>query len=91
MRLTKPDRHDLNMVNMGGDYMTIRETAEALGLKVRTIREWIRKGKIEAGKIGNKWFIPYDVIYSEEVQEIANKGREHSRRIKESCAMGMRK
>ena len=62
--------------------MTIKETAEILGLKVRTIREWIKKGKIKAGKIGNKWFIPYDVIY--------NKGREHSRRIKESCTVGMR-
>lgn len=70
--------------------MTIRETAEILGLKIRTIREWIKKGKIKAGKIGNKWFIPYDAIMSEEVQEIANKGREHSRRIKEGCAVGMR-
>lgn len=70
--------------------MTIREAAEALGLKVRTIREWIRKGKIEAGKIGSKWFIPYEAIMSEEVQERANKSREHSRRIKEGGTMGMR-
>ena len=70
--------------------MTIREVAEILGLKVRTIREWIKTGKIEAGKIGNRWFIPYEAIYSEEVQERANKGREHSRRIKAGCAMGMR-
>ena len=69
--------------------MTIREAAEILGLKVRTIREWIKKGKIEAGKIGNKWFIPYDAIMSEEVQKRANKGREHSARIKECRTMGM--
>ena len=74
----------------GGDTVTIKETAKILGLKVRTIREWIKKGKINAGKIGNKWIIPYDVIYSKEVQERANKGREHSRRIKEGCAVGMR-
>lgn len=70
--------------------MTIREAAEILGLKVRTLREWIRKGKIEAGKIGKVWIIPYEAIISEEVQERANKGREHSRRIKESAAVGMR-
>ena len=69
--------------------MTIKEAAKVLGLKVRTLREWIRKGKIIAGKIGNRWFIPYDVIMSEEVQEIANKGREHSRRIKEGAKLGM--
>lgn len=70
--------------------MTIKEAAEILGLKVRTIREWIRKGKIEAGKIGCKWIIPYEAIMSEEVQKRANEGREHSRRIKEGCAVGMR-
>lgn len=71
--------------------MTIREAAQILGLKVRTIREWIRTGRIQAGKIGGKWFIPYDVIYSEEVQQRADKGREHSRRIKESAELGLRK
>jgi excisionase family DNA binding protein len=70
--------------------MTIREVADALGLKVRTIREWIRKGKIRAGKIGGHWYIPIEEIMDKEVQERAYKGREHSRRIKESRAMGMR-
>jgi excisionase family DNA binding protein len=70
--------------------MTIKETAEILGLKVRTIREWIRTGRLQAGKIGGRWYIGYDVIMSREVQERANKGREHSRRIKECAAMGMR-
>ncbi len=71
--------------------MTIRETARFLGLKVRTIREWIRTGRIPAEKIGGKWHILYDVIMSEEVQQRADKGREHSRRIKEGRTMGVRK
>ena len=69
--------------------MTIKETAKYLGLKVRTIREWIKKGKIKAGKIGSRWFIPYDVIQSEEVQKRAYESREHSRRIKKGRTVGM--
>ena len=69
--------------------MTIKETAQALGLKVRTIREWIKTGRIHAEKIGCRWIIPDEEINSKEVQDRANKGREHSRRIKESIAMGM--
>ena len=70
--------------------MTIKEAAEALGLKVRTIREWIKIGRIQAKKVGCKWIIPEDAILSKEVQERANKGRQHSRRIKEGCTVGMR-
>lgn len=70
--------------------MTIRETAIILGLKVRTIREWIRKGKIKAVKIGKAWRIPAEEVERKEILENANAGREHSRRIKEGGAMGMR-
>lgn len=42
-------------------YCTLRETAQVLGIKVRTIREWIRKGKIKAEKNNykhsNYWYI----------------------------------
>lgn len=31
----------------------IKETAEMLGIKVRTVREWIRNGKIKAFKYPN--------------------------------------
>lgn len=69
--------------------MTIRETADALGLKVRTIRKWVRIGKIRAEKHGQYWFIFDEEINREEIQQYANEGREHSRRIKEAVAMGM--
>ena len=69
--------------------MTIRQTADALGLKVRTIRQWVRLGKIKAEKHGQYWYIFDDEIMREEIQANANKGREHSRRIKEAVAMGM--
>lgn len=70
--------------------MTIRQTAEALGLKVRTIREWVKTDRIKAEKVGNYWVIPESEIEREEIKERANKGREHSRRIKESIELGMR-
>lgn len=42
----------------------IRETAKILGITVRTIRQWIRDGKIKAVKYANcpMWFIPEDEI-----------------------------
>ena len=37
----------------------IRYVASVLGVKTRTVREWIRKGKISGFKYGisNRWFI----------------------------------
>ena len=42
----------------------IRQTANILGLKVRTIREWIRTGKLKASKypVSNRWFISDEEI-----------------------------
>lgn len=38
---------------------SIRQASELLGIKVRTVREWIRLGKIKATKyeVSNRWFI----------------------------------
>ena len=70
--------------------MTIRQTADALGLKVRTIRQWIKLGKIKCEKRGKCWYIPEEELTRKEIIKRANEGREHSRRIKESSAMGVR-
>ena len=69
--------------------MTIRQTSDVLGLKVRTIREWIKTGRLDAMKRGNRWHVLDEIVYSKEVQERADKGREHSRRIKEGKSMGV--
>lgn len=69
--------------------MTVRETAELLGLKVRTIRQWISKGKLPCKKVGRCLIIPDDIVYSKEVQERADESREHSRRIKDGKSVGM--
>ena len=39
---------------------SIVQAAEAIGIKVRTVREWIRTGKIKAYKRegSNRWIIP---------------------------------
>lgn len=44
----------------GKRYYNVRQAANLLGIKVRTVREWIRKGKIKAGKydVSNRWYIP---------------------------------
>ena len=44
------------------EYKTIRETAEALGVKVRTVRSWLSSGKMQAVKRGRAWMIPVDEI-----------------------------
>lgn len=51
-------------------YYTIREVAEALGVKVRTVRAWIKNGKITAIKSSNGWDWQ---ISEEEVIKRANK------------------
>lgn len=42
----------------------IVKTAELLGIKVRTVRQWIRGGKLKAVKydVSNRWFIPESEI-----------------------------
>ena len=37
----------------------VNQAADALGIKVRTIRQWIHTGKIKAGKypVSNRWYI----------------------------------
>ena len=41
--------------------MTIREVAAYAGVQVRTVREWIRRGKIKAIKQdNNKLFISFE-------------------------------
>lgn len=43
---------------------SIVKASEILGIKVRTVREWIRTGKLKAQKyeISNRWFISEDEI-----------------------------
>lgn len=50
------------------EYRTIRQAADDLGVKVRTIRAWISDGKLKAIKCGNHWLIGIDEIkrFSEE-------------------------
>lgn len=36
---------------------TLLDSSELLGVKVRTLREWIKLGKIKAEKIDRKWYI----------------------------------
>lgn len=42
----------------------IVKTAELLGIKVRTVRQWIRDEKLKAVKydVSNRWFIPESEI-----------------------------
>ena len=43
---------------------SLREVAEKCGVKVRTVREWIKLGKIHAQKSGNDWYwlVPEDEV-----------------------------
>lgn len=42
----------------------INQTSNLLGIKIRTVREWIRKGKLKAIKYeeSNRWYIPESEI-----------------------------
>ena len=43
---------------------SLRQAAPMLGIKVRTLRAWIKTGKIQAQKyeVSNRWFIPQGEI-----------------------------
>lgn len=40
-------------------FYNVNRAADALGIKVRTLRQWIHTGKIKAGKypVSNRWYI----------------------------------
>lgn len=50
------------------DY-TIREAAKILNMKVRTVRDWLKKGKIKAEKKTNDW---YWMIPEVEIERLRN-------------------
>ena len=43
-------------------FYTLREAAEIIGVRVRTLREWIRLGKIKAEKSGWFWRISEEEV-----------------------------
>ena len=52
----------------GGELMekhySLKETAELLGIKLRTAREWVRTGRLKAKKYGDstRWYVPESEI-----------------------------
>lgn len=40
-------------------HYNLREAAEILGIKIRTAREWVHKGKLRAHKypVSNRWYV----------------------------------
>lgn len=53
-------------------YYNLKDAARLCGIKVRTIREWVKVGKIKAEKQNNDW---YWMIPGSEIERIndANK------------------
>lgn len=39
------------------ELLTVRECAKELGLKTRRVQQFIQEGRIEATKIGGRWFV----------------------------------
>jgi excisionase family DNA binding protein len=42
------------------EYLKVEEVATLLRVHVRTVRDWIQRGEIQAYKIGNHWRIRRD-------------------------------
>lgn len=53
----------LSMAEVEKNY-SIKEASTVLGVKVRTVREWIKTGKLNAKKykVSNRWFVPESEI-----------------------------
>ena len=56
-------------------YYKMREAAKLLGIQVRTLREWIKLGKIKTEKASNDW---YWIISEQEIAKHVNKNGESS-------------
>lgn len=54
------------VTNRGGDGLSINEAAERLGVSARTVRRWIKAGRLQAdmvnGPHGPQYFIPVEAI-----------------------------
>lgn len=48
----------MEVKRMERKFLTTKEIAEIVGVSDQTVCEWIRRGKLEAVKMGIKWFIP---------------------------------
>jgi excisionase family DNA binding protein len=44
------------------ELLTVSQAAEALSATSQTIRNWIRSGRINATRIGNRFLIPQDEV-----------------------------
>jgi excisionase family DNA binding protein len=65
---------------MQTEWLPIRETAERLGVSTRTVRRWIREGRISSelrpGPYGEQYFIPVDQIQTaHEVRDLVRADR----------------
>ena len=51
-------------MNQEGKFYTIRQTANIIGIKVRTVREWLNMGKLEGtkDKVSGRWRIPEESV-----------------------------
>jgi excisionase family DNA binding protein len=47
---------------MDKKYITVDEVAEALGLSTKTVRTYIKDGKLKAYKLGTSWRIEPDEV-----------------------------
>ena len=47
----------VNMDSQNGHQLTIPEAATALGISIKSIRRWIKNGKLKATKIAGRWFV----------------------------------
>jgi excisionase family DNA binding protein len=66
-------------MSMGSEIMTTRQYAEQYGVSSSTVSKWIRSGKINAQKIGGKWFIsPDQVVAQNDSPSGSGKNREIS-------------
>ena len=54
----------------GKTFLTVRETAEMLGLKEPTVRKWVREGRLKAVKLGRAWVIDFEKFLIEQFGDI---------------------
>lgn len=50
-------------IRVGGLVLfTVEELAELLGVQERTIREYLRDGRLKGRKVGRRWYVPEESL-----------------------------
>ncbi len=50
------------LVHSKDEFLTTGEAAERLGVSLPTVKEWLRRGALDGGRIGGRWWVSKESV-----------------------------